>query len=97
VLKHDRLVLSKDAVARLVRSLDPEKKADRSSDVETIARLQRRKKCREKTGPQKKPPSLRQKEKRGRDNLCQPSISDIRRPIITVKGLGVRSSRHGRF
>jgi large subunit ribosomal protein L4 len=37
VLKHDRLVLSKDAVARLVRSLDPEKKPVVVPDVETIA------------------------------------------------------------
>ena len=37
VLKHDRLVLSKDAVARLVRSLDPEKKPIEVPDVETIA------------------------------------------------------------
>jgi large subunit ribosomal protein L4 len=37
VLKHDRLVLSKDAVARLVRSLDPEKKPIEVPDVESIA------------------------------------------------------------
>ncbi|HVO57062.1 MAG TPA: 50S ribosomal protein L4 [Dongiaceae bacterium] len=37
VLKHDRLVLSKDAVARLVRSLDPEKKPVAAPDVQTIA------------------------------------------------------------
>ena len=37
VLKHDRLVLSKDAVARLVRSLDPEKKPIEAPHVETIA------------------------------------------------------------
>jgi large subunit ribosomal protein L4 len=37
VLKHDRLVLSKDAVARLVRSLDPEKKPIEVPDVATIA------------------------------------------------------------
>jgi large subunit ribosomal protein L4 len=37
VLKHDRLVLSKDSVARLVRSLDPEKKPIEVPDVETIA------------------------------------------------------------
>jgi large subunit ribosomal protein L4 len=37
VLKHDRLMLSKDAVARLVRSLDPEKKPVAVPDVETIA------------------------------------------------------------
>src|ERR1700756_5297189 len=37
VLKHDRLVLSKDAVARLVRSLDPEKTPIVVPDVETIA------------------------------------------------------------
>jgi len=37
VLKHDRLLLSKDAVARLIRSLDPEKKPVVVPDVETIA------------------------------------------------------------
>src|ERR1700741_3537911 len=37
VLKHDRLLLSKDAVARLVRSLDPEKKPIEAPHVETIA------------------------------------------------------------
>jgi large subunit ribosomal protein L4 len=37
VLKHDRLLLSKDAAARLVRSLDPEKKAAEVPDVATIA------------------------------------------------------------
>jgi large subunit ribosomal protein L4 len=37
VLKHDRLLLSKDAVARLVRSLDPEKTPAEVPDVETIA------------------------------------------------------------
>jgi len=37
VLKHDRLLLSKDAVARLVRSLDPEKTPVEVPDVETIA------------------------------------------------------------
>jgi len=37
VLKHDRLLLSKDAVARLIRSLDPENKPVVVQDVETIA------------------------------------------------------------
>src|SRR6266481_1855319 len=37
VLKHDRLVLSKDAVARLIRSLDPENKPIEAPHVETIA------------------------------------------------------------
>jgi large subunit ribosomal protein L4 len=37
VLKHDRLLLSKDAVARLVRSLDPEKTPIVVPDVQTIA------------------------------------------------------------
>jgi large subunit ribosomal protein L4 len=37
VLKHDLLVLSKDAVARLSHSLDPEKKPVVVPDVETIA------------------------------------------------------------
>src|SRR5437879_111905 len=37
VLKHDLLVLSKDAVTRLSHSLDPEKKPVVAPDVETIA------------------------------------------------------------
>jgi hypothetical protein len=37
VLKHDLLLLSKDAVARLSHSLDPEKKPVVVPDVETIA------------------------------------------------------------
>jgi large subunit ribosomal protein L4 len=37
VLKHDRLLLSKDAAARLVRSLDPEKRAAEVPDVASIA------------------------------------------------------------
>src|SRR5215831_11322533 len=37
VLKHDRVLLSKDAVLRLVRSLDPEKKPVEVPDVEAIA------------------------------------------------------------
>jgi hypothetical protein len=37
VLKHDLLLLSKDAVARLSHTLDPEKKPVVVPDVETIA------------------------------------------------------------
>jgi large subunit ribosomal protein L4 len=37
VLKHDLLVLSKDAIARLSHSLDPEKKPVAVPDVQTIA------------------------------------------------------------
>ena len=37
VLRHDRLFLSKDAVARLVRSLDPEHASVAAPDVEAIA------------------------------------------------------------
>jgi len=37
VLRHDLVVLSKDAVARLSHTLDPEKKAVETPDVETIA------------------------------------------------------------
>ena len=37
VLKHDRLLLSKDAVVRLVQSLDPEKKPVVVPDVQAIA------------------------------------------------------------
>jgi len=37
VLKHDRLVLSKDAAARLEHSLDPEKRPIEAPHIETIA------------------------------------------------------------
>ena len=37
VLRHDRLVLSKDAVARLVRALDPDSPTVQSPHVESIA------------------------------------------------------------
>jgi hypothetical protein len=37
VLKHDRVLLSKDAVARLSHTLDPEKTPAAVPDVETIA------------------------------------------------------------
>ena len=37
LLRHDRLILSKDAVARVNRSLDPEKAAVQAPHVETIA------------------------------------------------------------
>lgn len=37
LLKHERLILSKDAVARISRSLDPEKTAVEAPHVETIA------------------------------------------------------------
>jgi len=51
VLKHDRVVLSKDAAARLVRSLDPEKKPVEVPDVATIAAAPAAKKA----APAKKP------------------------------------------
>jgi large subunit ribosomal protein L4 len=53
VLKHDRLLLSKDAVARLVRSLDPEKTPIEVPDVETIAAAPVKK----ETAAAKKPPA----------------------------------------
>jgi large subunit ribosomal protein L4 len=37
VLRHDRIVVSKDALARLVRTLDPEAAAEAAPHVETIA------------------------------------------------------------
>ena len=51
VLKHDRLVLSKDAVARLAHSLDPEKKPVEVPDVAAIASAPAAK----KEAPAKKP------------------------------------------
>jgi hypothetical protein len=53
VLKHDRLLLSKDAVARLVRTLDPEKTPIAVPDVGTIAAAPAKK----ETAAAKKPPA----------------------------------------
>jgi large subunit ribosomal protein L4 len=68
VLKHDRLVLSKDAVARLVRTLDPEKTPIETPDVESIAVAPKSK----ETAAAKKPaakkaakPAARKKTKKG--------------------------------
>jgi large subunit ribosomal protein L4 len=54
VLKHDRLLLSKDAVVRLVRSLDPEKKPAVVPDVESIAAAPAEKDARAKKPAAKK-------------------------------------------
>jgi len=37
VLRHDRLVVSKDAAARLVRALDPDRQPAETPHVESIA------------------------------------------------------------
>jgi large subunit ribosomal protein L4 len=57
VLKHDRLVLSKDAVARLVRSLEPEKKPIEVPDVESIAAAPVKKETAAKKPPRRRRPS----------------------------------------
>src|ERR1041385_4160199 len=49
VLKHDRLLLSKDAVARLVRTLDPESAVAQVPDVQSIAAAAKKKRKRKKT------------------------------------------------
>lgn len=66
VLKHDRLVLSKDAVARLVRSLDPEKKPIEVPDVETIAAAPVKKEAAAKKPAAKKAAKPAAKAKKGK-------------------------------
>jgi large subunit ribosomal protein L4 len=66
VLKHDRLVLSKDAVARLVRSLDPEKKPIEAPDVETIAAAPAKKEVAAKKPAAKKAAKPAAKKKTGK-------------------------------
>jgi large subunit ribosomal protein L4 len=66
VLKHDRLVLSKDAVARLVRSLDPEKKPIEIPDVESIAAAPAKKEAAKKKPAAKKAAKPAAKAKKGK-------------------------------
>jgi large subunit ribosomal protein L4 len=51
ILKHDSLILSKDAVARLVRTLDPESAATATPDVAAIAPAE--KPARQEAAPKK--------------------------------------------
>jgi large subunit ribosomal protein L4 len=67
VLKHDRLLLSKDAVARLVRSLDPEKKPIAVPDVETIAAAPAKKEAAAKKPAAKKAAKPAAKAKKGKE------------------------------
>jgi len=66
VLKHDRLVLSKDAVARLMRSLDPEKKPIEVPDVETIAAAPAKKEAAAKKPAAKRAAKPAAKAKKGK-------------------------------
>jgi large subunit ribosomal protein L4 len=66
VLKHDRLVLSKDAVARLMRSLDPEKKPIEVPDVETIAAAPAKKEAAAKKPAAKRTAKPAAKAKKGK-------------------------------
>jgi ribosomal protein L4 len=66
VLKHDRLVLSKDAVARLVRTLDPEKTPIAVPDVETIAAAPAKKESAAKKPAAKKAAKPAAKKKTGK-------------------------------
>jgi len=66
VLKHDRLVLSRDAVARLMRSLDPEKKPLEVPDVETIAAAPAKKEAAAKKPAAKKAAKPATKAKKGK-------------------------------
>src|SRR6266576_1742381 len=67
VLKHDRLVLSKDAVARLMRSLEPEKKPIEVPDVETIAAAPAKKEAAAKKPAAKKAAKPAAKAKKGKE------------------------------
>ncbi|PYU04957.1 MAG: 50S ribosomal protein L4 [Acidobacteria bacterium] len=66
VLKHDRLVLSKDAVARLMRSLDPEKKPIEVPDVETISAAPAKKEATAKKPAAKRAAKPAAKAKKGK-------------------------------
>ena len=66
VLKHDRLVLSKDAVARLMRSLDPEKKPIEVPDVETISAAPAKKEATAKKPTAKRAAKPAAKAKKGK-------------------------------
>jgi large subunit ribosomal protein L4 len=66
VLKHDRLVLSRDAVARLVRSLDPDKRPVEIPDVETIAAAPAKKESAAKKPAAKKAAKPAAKAKKGK-------------------------------
>ena len=66
VLKHDRLVLSKDAVARLMRSLDPEKKPIEVPDVETISAAPAKKEAAAKKPAAKRAAKPAAKAKKGK-------------------------------
>jgi large subunit ribosomal protein L23 len=85
VLKHDRLVLSKDAVARLVHSLDPEAKPVEVPDVESIAAAPAKKEA-----AAKKPAAKKAAKPTAKKGKSTPHYQIIRRPIITEKGLGVK-------
>jgi large subunit ribosomal protein L4 len=65
VLKHDRLLLSKDAVARLARSLDPEKKPVAIPDVETIEAAPAKKEAAPKKSAVRKAPKPAAKKGKG--------------------------------
>ena len=98
VLQHDRLVLSKDAVARLGHTLDPEKTPVEVPDVETIAAapaVKRRRKPlprkRRKTKPAAKkaakPATSQQNEGEGISHV-NPPLSDYSPPDHHGKRFG---------
>jgi large subunit ribosomal protein L4 len=65
LLKHDLLVLSKDAVARLSHSLDPEKTPAATPDVETIAPAPKIKRASAKPAAAKKAKAAGKKPAKG--------------------------------
>src|ERR1041385_284195 len=66
VLKHDRLLLSKDAVARLVRTLDPESAVAQVPDVQSIAAAPKKKEATTKKSAAKKTAKPAAKKKTGK-------------------------------
>jgi large subunit ribosomal protein L4 len=61
VLKHDRLVLSKDAVARLVRTLDPDAAPAQTPDVASIAAAPKKAAAKKPTAKKSAKPAAKKK------------------------------------
>jgi hypothetical protein len=96
VLRHDRVVVSKDAAARLIRTLDPEQAAAAAPHVETIAPAPAPKKEAAPKAAAKPAAKNRQRPKsprprRGRISHGSPHYQIIRRRIITE---GTRCERN---
>src|SRR5262249_683243 len=102
VLKHDLVLLSKDAAARLNHSLDPERRPVVVPDVASIAPATKpaKKEAVPKAAVKKltKKKAAKTEKKKGKGGkgkaMAAPHYQIIRRPIITEKGLGVKETQH---